>query len=100
MPKPGNYDRRKQAANDSVKKRWRQDDINRNLELEAPIKGVEITEAEEFRESKDDDARCTRSYPRRRPEVSQFAYWYHPPRYVVRRIPREAAFKPTYTIKR
>ena len=94
-------DRRQQAAQQANKKRWRQDEINRrNEELEAPVKGVQITEEEEFREMKDDDKRSTRGHPRRHPEASQFAYWYHKPKYVVRRIPREAAFKPEYTIKR
>jgi hypothetical protein len=94
------YPRRQQAASQSNKKRWRQEEINRNLELEAPVKGVEITEEEEYRESKDDETRSTRGHPKRHPEASQFAYWYHKPKYVVRRIPRENAFKPTYTIKR
>jgi hypothetical protein len=94
-------DRRQQASQQANKKRWRQDEINRrNEELEAPVKSVEITEREEYNESKDDEARCTRGYPKRRPEASVYAYWYHKPKYVVRRIPRENAFKPTYTIKR
>ena len=100
MPKGSTYPRRQQASQNSNKKRWRQDEINRNLELEAPVKNVQITEEEEIREAKDDDTRSTRGHPRRHPEASSCAYWYHPPRYVVRRIPREAAFKPTYTIKR
>jgi hypothetical protein len=94
------YNRRQQASQQANKKRWRQEEINRNLELEAPVKSVEITEREEYNESKDDETRSTRGYPKRRPEASVYAYWYHKPKYVVRRIPREAAFKPEYTIKR
>lgn len=93
MAKASTSGRRKQAAQNSNKKRWRQDEINRNLELEAPVKNVKITEDEEYEESKDDETRSTRGHPKRKPEASQFSYWYHPKKLVIRRIPREAAYK-------
>jgi hypothetical protein len=102
MARAQNKDRRQQASQAANKKRWRQEDINRNLELTAPVKSLEIHELEAFDNGnvKGDDKRCTRGYPRRMPEKSQFAYWYHKPKYVVRRIPRENAFKPTQEIRR
>jgi hypothetical protein len=102
MANAQNRDRRKQAAQASNKKRWRQDEINRNIDiLGAPVKSMEVCELEEFQANKDkDDKRCTRAGPRRHPEKSQFAYWYHPKKLVTRRIPREAAFKPTKEIRR
>jgi hypothetical protein len=100
-------DRRQQAASQSNKKRWRQNDIDRNLELTEPVKKVNVTGEPTWEEKQRSwgerqrlAAEAQLDGSKREPEKSPYAYWYHKARYTVRRIPREAAFKPEKEIKR
>ena len=100
MPRGSTYPRRKEAAQQANKKHQRQKDIDRNLELTEPVKKVNVTGEPTWEEKQRSwgerqrlAAEAQLDGSKREPEKSPFAYWYHKPRYTVRRIPREAAYK-------
>jgi hypothetical protein len=107
VPKASTAERRKKAAEAANKRRWRQNDIDRNLELTEPVKKVKVTGEPTWEEKQRSwgerqrlAAEAQLDGSKREPEKSPYAYWYHKPKYTVRRIPREAAFKPEKEIRR